>query len=419
MSRFAAALSFSLLAGSLLVPAYAQEHGRGDIEVPDSSLEGPNDRGLRAHTNHRILSDKGSSGTTTPTTPAGFSPAQIRSAYNLNYNRVDSNKNPLPNGKGIIAIIDAYDYPFALRDFNIFAKQFGLPQETSTDVTASSNTVFQVKYQGARPRSNTSWNQEAALDIEWAHALAPDAKIVLIEAQNTSFTNMFAAVDIAVTLGASQISMSWSSGEFLGETDYDVHFNVPGPIFFAASGDSGAGAGYPAASPYVVGCGGTHLVNSGGIYSESGWSGAGGGPSTQESKPGWQSAVPDPGTFRCIPDLAAVADPNTGVAVYAPWSGSTSKWMVFGGTSVATPCLAAMVNLGGATYTVTTTPDGTNSTTVTFLTAVYTNLTPAGLLDPTVSPPNFRDVIGGSNGHPCVAGWDFVTGIGSPQGTGF
>lgn len=416
MNRIAATLCFSLLAGSLLVPAYAQEHGRRDVDVPDSSLEGPGDRGERVHTNHRVLSDKGSSGTTV-VTPAGFSPAQIRTVYNLN----SSYKGTGTDGHGIIAIIDAYDYGTALRDFNIFSAQYGLPTEPSKTVTASTNQVFQVIYQGGRqPRSNTGWGQEAALDIEWAHALAPNAKIVLIEAQNTSFTNMFAAVDIAVKLGASQISMSWSSGEFVGETGYDAHFNVPGPIFFAASGDSGAGAGYPAASPYVVGCGGTHIVtNTDGSYSETGWSGAGGGVSSQVDKPSWQSAVPDAGTKRCIPDVAAVADPYTGVAVYGPAGGGYSKWMVFGGTSVATPCLAAMANLGNASYTVTTTPAGTNSTTVTFLTAVYGNLGSNGQLNPTVTPANFRDVVGGSNGYPCVAGWDFVTGVGSPQGTGF
>src|SRR5262249_23737160 len=150
----------------------------------------------------------------------------------------------------------------ALNDFNVFAAQFGLPQETSTDPRASSNKVFQVVYaSGKQPRSNCGWAQEAALDIEWAHAMAPSAKIVLVEAASSSFANLFAAVDVASNLpGVTEVSMSWGGSEFSGETSADSHFpQNNGIVYFASSGDTGGQVIYPGASPLVVACGGTSV----------------------------------------------------------------------------------------------------------------------------------------------------------------
>jgi subtilase family serine protease len=343
-----------------------------------------------------------------------MSPAQIQSFYNLtsSYTHTTVNrKTVLGGGSGIIAIVDAYHYPNAVADFNVFSAQFGLPQETGT------GAVLQVVYENyTQPHTNVGWAQEAALDIQWAHALAPSAKIILVEAQDSSYQHLLNAVTQAVALNPSQISMSWSGGESSAELGYDATFNVPGPIFFAASGDSGAGTGYPAASPYVVAVGGTSVQTStnGNFKNETGWSGSGGGPSSVEPKPSWQQITAlNAYTTRCIPDLAADADPYTGVSVYAPSSPTRSKWMVFGGTSVATPCVAAMVNLGGMTYTATDTTlpnsTATSSTTVTFLISVYGGL----------GSTSFRDITTGSNGFSCLNGWDFVTGVGSPQGTKF
>jgi len=388
MSRHVSSIALVLLLGALVLPAQAQERRRGVVHVPDSSIEDHADAGERAHTNHRQLigSDVGLG-------PAGgMTPAQMRSFYSL----------PSTGGQGVIAIVDAYDYPTALRDFNVFAGQFGLPEETSKNPLSSNNTVFQVVYQGGRqPRGNTGWAQEAALDVQWAHALAPGAKIVLVEAQSNSFGNLLAAVDLARSLpGVTQVSMSWGGSEFSSETVYDAHFNHSGALFFAASGDAGGKTGYPAASPYVVAVGGTSVATdvAGTFVGETGWSGSGGGPSSVEPKPSWQNGIANTGLTRSIPDLAANADPNTGVAVYAPLGGKSSGWVVFGGTSVATPCMAAMVNLSGMPY----------ASTTAFLQAVYSS--PAG---------SFRDIVAGSNGYPCTAGWDFVTGLGSPLGTGF
>jgi len=177
-------------------------------------------------------------------------------------------------------------------------------------------------------------------------------------------------------------------------------------MFFAASGDAGGQTIYPAASPYVVAVGGTSVAtdSNGNFLSETGWSGAGGGPSSYEPKPVWQNGIANTGSTRSIPDLASNSDPNTGVAVYAPLGGKSSGWVVFGGTSVATPCMAAMVNLSGLTYKT----SATATTTEMFLQAVY--ISPTG---------NFRDITAGSNGYLCLTGWDFVTGLGSPAGLGF
>lgn len=389
MNKFAAALGFSLLAAGLMAPVQAQERRHGAVYIPETSYRDPADRGERAHTNHReLVQPEGGLGPS-----GGMTPAQIRSFYNL----------PSTGGQGLIAIVDAYDYPNALRDFNTFSKQFGLPTETSNNSLSSANKVFQVVYQGNRqPRFNVGWAQEAALDVQWAHALAPNAKIVLVEAQSNSFGNLLAAVDLARSLpGVTQVSMSWGGGEFSGETSYDAHFNVDGPIFFASSGDAGGVTGWPAASPYVVAVGGTSVAtdSSGAFVSESGWSDAGGGPSSVEPRPSWQGGVPVAGSSRLIPDLAADADPQTGVAVYAPRSSKSSAWVVFGGTSVSSPCMAAMVNLSGLTF----------KNTTAFLQAVYA----------VPGSANFRDIVSGSNGYPCTAGWDYVTGLGSPLGLGF
>jgi len=391
LKSVAFAMAAGLALGAAQLPALAQGHGRGDIQVPDTSIEGPFDRGFVSHTNHLILLNPakglGPGG--------GMTPAQMQTFYAL----------PTTGGQGVIAIVDAYDYPAALSDFNTFSKQFGLPRETSSNALASSNKVFQVVYQGGtKPRSNTGWAQEAALDIEWAHAMAPGATIVLVEAQSSSFADLFAAVDIAAKIvGVKQVSMSWGGSEYSGEMSSDIHFNVNGICFFAASGDSGGKTIYPSTSPYVVAVGGTSVAttSAGGFLGETGWSGGGGGNSPYESKPSWQSGVG--GSNRSVPDISSNADPNTGVSVYGPTGrGTNSGWLVFGGTSVSAPCMAGMVNLGGGTYT----------STFSLLTNIYSHY------NSSLASSFFRDITVGNNGFKCTAGWDYVTGVGSPQGTG-
>jgi kumamolisin len=362
------------------------------IVVPDTSIEKPGDVGLRAHTNHliNIGSPQGGLGPN-----GGMTPAQIRSFYNLSST----------GGSGTIVIIDAYDYPTALSDFNSFSNQFGLPTEPSTDRLAPTNQVFQVVYaSGSQPRTNAGWALEAALDIEWAHAMAPSAKIVLVEAASNSFANLFAAVDVAsTTTGAKQVSMSWGGSEFSSESSNDFHFfQTSGVTYFASSGDTGGTTIYPSASPYVVAAGGTSVkTNTSGVFqSETGWSGSGGGPSKYESRPSYQTVISGiVGSARGIPDVSSDADPNTGVSVYdtTRYQGR-SGWFVIGGTSVSSPSLAGMANLSGHTY----------SDSTALLTNTYNKL----------GTSSFRDIVTGTAGSfSCASGWDFVTGVGSPQGT--
>src|SRR5258708_2832695 len=244
----------------------------------------------------------------------------------------------------------------------------------------------------------------AGLDIEWGHAMAPRAKIVLVEATSNSFANLLAAVDVASTLaGAKQVSMSWGGSEFSGEASNDSHFlQTTGVVYFASSGDTGGTTIYPSASPYVVAAGGTSVQtnSSGAFVNETGWSGSGGGPSAFEPRPSYQSGIASiVGSARGIPDVSSDSDPNTGVSVYdTTRCQGLSGWLVFGGTSVASPCLAGMANLSGHSYS--------NSTGL--LTNTYSKL----------GTSSFRDILTGTPAtFSFMAPWDFVTGVGSPQGT--
>ncbi len=380
------------------VPASESEQAPpGTVIVPDSSLENPGDIGVRSHTNHLFIKppDAPSMNPMAAATfkPSGESPQSIRAVYNL----------PATGGAGTIAVVTAYHYPTALNDFNVFSKQFSLPVENSTNPIATTNTVFQVVYAAGKvPATDAGWSQESALDIEWSHAMAPNAKIVLVEARSASTTDLNQAVQIASKLpGVRQVSMSWGGSEYPGETANDPLFTTPGVDYFAASGDTGGRTIYPGTSPNVLSAGGTSIHrNTAGVFtSETGWSGSGGGKSSYETRPYFQTRIATiVGTSRGVPDCAFDADPNSGVAVYdsTPYY-RYSGWLVFGGTSVASPSLAGVVNLAGSIE------PGIAAE----LNFIYANLGTA----------NFRDITSGSAGHfNAQAGWDFVTGIGSPLG---
>jgi subtilase family serine protease len=199
---------------------------------------------------------------------------------------------------------------------------------------------------GAKPKSDCGWGQEAALDIEWAHAVAPKAKIILIEAKSNSFADLLQAVDVANNLQANsspqitnmQVSMSWGGAEFSSEASFDSHFSNPSVAYLAASGDTGGKTIYPSTSPAVIAAGGTSLLfTSGHVTGEKGWSGSGGGTSPYESHLSYQDGITVlVGKRRSTPDLSFDADPATGVSVYDSANcGGLQGWMVFGGTSVA------------------------------------------------------------------------------------
>jgi subtilase family serine protease len=321
--------------------------------------------------------------------PTGLSPAQVRHGYGFD---LIANQ-----GEGqIIAIVDAYDDPNIASDLNTFKNTFGI-----------TGCSFTKMYAQGRPKSDPGWSLEISLDVEWACAIAPKAQIILVEAANASFTNLFGAVDVAVATGATAISMSWGGNEFSSEvTSGDGHFVQQGVVFTVSSGDSGTGVEYPAASPYVLAVGGTTLnLNGDSTYSsETAWSGSGGGVSSYEPRPAWQ-AVANSLSGRGVPDVAYDADPASGFSVYdtVRYQGQ-SGWFKVGGTSAGAPqwaAFAAIVNSGRVAL---------GKSTLSGAGPMYSSWSAA------VS--NYHDITSGSNGS-CGAlcnagtGYDYVTGLGS------
>ncbi len=255
---------------------------------------------------------------------APYTPTEIRQAYGFS--------NISTNGAGqTIAIVDAYDDPNILSDLKAFDLKYGLPDPVFQKVNQNGS-------QTQLPSANSGWGMEIALDVEWAHAMAPAAKILLVEASSSSLNSLLTAVDYASSV-SKVVSMSWGAGEFSSETTYDSHFSPqlhPGVTFIASSGDTGGMTNWPAVSPYVLSVGGTSLTivsSASGVYSygsETSWSGSGGGYSRYETEPSWQYAVQTSGR-RSTPDVSFDANPNTGFAVYDTYG--YRGWYVIGGTS--------------------------------------------------------------------------------------
>ena len=357
------------------------DHGQGVYHA--RVCPGPSSPGnARCHA-HVVTDAKGNPMATTG--PSGFKPADLRSAYNVTSNGSSTT---------LIAIVDAYGYPTAESDLATYRKQFGLP--ACTTASGCFMKVNQNGVQGGYPRTDTGWSQESALDLDMASAMCPNCRILLVEANTPSYSDLAAAVKKAAALGAHVISNSYGGGES-GSSSYESAYNYTGIAVTVSSGDNGYGVEFPASSPHVVAVGGTHLVKAGNArgWTETAWTGAGSGCSTVYAKPTWQT---DTGCAkRTVADVSAVADPNTGVAVYGPSSRTRSAWMVFGGTSVAAP-------LVGGIY-------GVNGGNVSYGSDPYANLS------------SIFDVVGGSNGscggsYLCtsVSGYDGPTGLGSPNG---
>ena len=361
------------------------------------------DQDISVHPNYEIADAESPKATSGPT---GLSPAQIRQAYGFN-SITFANGAVAGDGTGTtIAIVDAYDDPNIASDLHQFDLQFGLPDPIFTKVNQTGGTSL--------PKADAGWAGEIALDVEWAHAVAPGAKILLVEARSSSLSDLMAAVDYARhASGVVALSMSWGGSEFASETNYDSYFTTPaghtGVTFFVSSGDNGAPAEYPASSPNVVSVGGTTLNASGnGNYlSESGWTGSGGGPSKYESQPSYQKGlVTQSTTARTGPDVAYDADPNTGVSVYDSYGNSSSApWSQYGGTSAAAPQWAGLIAIAdqGRALAGLGSLDGITQT----LPKLYT-----------LPAADFHDVTSGSSaGSPrynAQAGYDLVTGRGSP-----
>lgn len=324
-------------------------------------------------------------------TPGGMSPAQIAQAYG--FNQIQLSGGVKGDGSGqTIAIVDAYDDPTIASDLAKYDSQFGL---------AAPPNFTKVYQSGFKPQADSGWSQEISLDVEWAHAMAPKAKIVLVEANSANLSDLLSAVNTARNMPAvSVISMSWGSSEFYGETSYDSYFTTPaghqGITFVASSGDQGAPGLWPSLSTNVLAVGGTSLHLLGGAYgSESAWSGSGGGTSSYESEPSFQTNVQSTGA-RSTPDVAYDANPSTGFAVYDSYG--SGGWMVVGGTSAGAPQWAALVAIAdqGLVQAGKGTLDGAQS-------RVYQ-----------LPSADFHDITSGSNGYSAGAGYDLVTGLGSP-----
>src|SRR3954454_12800363 len=223
---------------------------------------------------------------------------------------------------------------------------------TSTSGTARRATAASARSTRAAARPpppptggggrGAGWAQEISLDLDMVSAVCPKCHILLVEASSNSYANLAAAVDTAAALGATQISNSYGGGESF-TSSYERHYNHPGVLVTASSGDSGYGVEFPASSPHVTAVGGTTLSrasNARGWWATV-WNGAGSGCSSTYAKPSWQH---DTGcSRRSVADVSAVANPNTGVAVYDSYAyQGASCWMVFGGTSVAAPVVAAV-----------------------------------------------------------------------------
>jgi kumamolisin len=391
------------LAVTSLAPAQIRPAG-GKVFTPDSSIEKPTDLGKRAHTNiHLFLPAKPMQNAQPQGPPfSGYAyetPASLGCVYGLtkavkgcNPNTVTANPT---GGAKMIALVDAYDAPNAASDLANYSTQFGLPAPNFEVVYAS----------GSKPAYDSGWEIEESLDVQWAHAMAPEAKIVLVEAASNSYNDLLAAEDVASKLvnaaGGGEVSNSWGGSEFSGESASDSHFVKAGVVFFASSGDS-PGTIWPGTSPDVVSAGGTSVrrdPSTSLFLTEEPWDEAGGGISFYEARPSYQSAISSlVGSARGVPDLSFDANPITGVWVFVSGQGG---WYIVGGTSVASPSLAGIVNSTGSFAA------SSNAE----LTTLYGNLgVGADLRDITTG------YCGPYAGYSAVKGWDFCTGVGVDKG---
>jgi subtilase family serine protease len=348
--------------------------------------------------------------------PSGYGPADLASAYNLPTSTAGAGQT--------VGIVDAFNDPNAASDLAVYRSQYGLPA-----CTVASGCFRQVSQTGSStlPTTDTGWAQEESLDIDMASAICPNCKILLVEATSASDSDLATAVNEAAALGATEISNSYGGSEASSETSENAAYTHPGIAITASAGDSGYGVEFPAAAPSVTSVGGTSLTKAsnargwtetvwgsssgGGLLGTVGASeGTGSGCSAYEAKPSWQK---DTGcTKRTVADVSAVADPNTGVAVYDSTADSTGNvgWLEFGGTSVSSPIIAGVYALAG------------NAASTTGASYAYSHAS------------SLNDVTSGANGscsgglfgggsaqkYLCTAqaGYDGPTGLGTPNGTG-
>ncbi|HLX85699.1 MAG TPA: hypothetical protein VKR59_17485 [Terriglobales bacterium] len=440
------------LPGNHQVPQASQaQAGPHNWVTPASSVARPEDAGHRVHTNWVFATAKGEvvkapkaavMGGASPLLTLGTSyetPSSMACIYKIPSNGNTSGcvpnfaagtGGPQKGGWGAIAIVDAYDNPYAAYELENFDSFWGLPAANFTQVYANGNGSC-----SGAPPTDPGWGLEESLDIEWAHVMAPAAAIYLVEACSNSLDDLtyaeYVAASIVSASGGGDVTNSWGSGEFSGETAYDAYFGYYFPInisYFVSAGDDGCGAAYPSSSPWVVSAGGTTVyrnVKNNHFALEGCWTGSGGGTSSVETYSTTFSAGSFTGPWansqygifgqgpRSTPDLAFNADPNSGVIVLdcAYYSG-TCYFFEVGGTSVASPSLAGIVNNADNALGVGHVNPATGSG---YYTSEENNLLYSQLGAKSEYVKNFYDVTIGTNSCTVGKGWDYCTGVGSPR----
>ncbi|HZL35506.1 MAG TPA: S53 family peptidase [Tepidisphaeraceae bacterium] len=378
---------------------------------------------------------------TTASSIQGYTPSEISKAYGFNAVSFSASGSTPANGQGqTIAIVDAYNDPKIVSDLGVFDSQFGLSAPPSFKIVNQTGG-------SSLPTTDPGWAGEISLDVEWAHAIAPGANILLVEANSEGTTDLMAGVDyarhasdvsvVSVSWGGSEF-FSWGGGESASQTNYDPIFTTPaghqGVTFVAAAGDSGAQAGvqWPASSPNVLSVGGTSLYTSdaaGTYQTESSWSGTSSGYSQIEPQPAFQNNVQNSGA-RSTADVSYNADPNNGFAMYdsLPDSGY-SGWQVVGGTSAGAPQWAALIAIAdqGRAAVGASTLDGATQT-LPMLYNLYGDGTSSGYASYTSYFNDVIDASGGGGGpwhwrwggygyahNSATVGYDLATGLGSPK----
>ena len=372
------------------------------------------------------LSTAVNSGSASPS-GVGFTPVQIRTAYGLNLLPTTSGGAALDGTGQTVAIVDAYNDASIFKDLDAFDQQFGTGTTASTlfqqyGAAASFLTVLNqsgkagpLAMNDPGGPSSSSWELEESLDIEAVHSIAPGAKIVLVEANTTGWSDLTtAALSASQIAGVSVVSMSWGisetgSGTSGLESSFDQSMAaVTGVSFVAATGDQGAAALYPSTSPNVVGVGGTTLnLNTDNSYaSESLWSSSAGGFSQLEAKPAYQDSVLSSSqTKRSTPDVAIDGNPNTGIVVYDSYDNTlATPWSEEGGTSLGAPLWAGLIALADQGRQAAGNTNFDSGSPTETLSALYS-----------LPQEDFHDITSGANKNSsATTGFDQVTGLGTP-----
>ena len=349
--------------------------------------------------------------------PVSYGAAELQAAYGLT--------GAAASPGTTVAIVDAYDDPNAASDLAVYRKEQGLTaiaacapalvesKQLSESPAPCFAKVNQRGKEGAPPNANSSWAQEISLDLDAVSAICPNCNILLVEADSNSLENLGAAVDEAASFDPAAIGNSYGASEFSSEAEYAGHYSHSNIAITVSTGDNGYGVEFPAAAAMAIAVGGTSLRYEAGAWKQTVWSGSGSGCSAYISKPTWQR---DTGCGkRTVADVAAVADPNTGLEVYDSYGG-TGGWLVFGGTSASAQIIAGVYGLAGGG--------------VSDASGLYTGS--AGVIPFGSTNPHLTDITSGSNGsctgrgrfvNPSLAylctgepGYDGPTGMGTPLG---